>query len=70
MFLEPVVGRSFIYLSIAIATTRIRTPSGAKNAYRGQERLSTDKGAFTHNRKKLMPKKKYGSPMGSFSVWV
>ena len=37
-----------MYLSNA--TKRTRTPRGGKNAYRGQERLSTGKVAFTHNR--------------------
>ena len=38
---------------ILIYSKRTRTPKGGKKAYRGQERLSTSKVAFTHNRHEI-----------------
>lgn len=52
-----VPGTSGAWICLSIATKKKRTRRGHKNAYMEQERLSMDKGAFTHNMQKLLPNK-------------
>ena len=54
----PGISGGWILMYLSNATKRTRTPRGGKNAYRGQERLSTGKVTFTHNRQKFLPKKR------------
>ena len=55
----PGISGGWILILLSNATKRARTPRGDKNAYRGQERLSMGTAAFTHNRQKFLPKKRF-----------
>lgn len=45
----PGISGGWILIYLSNATKRTRTPKGGKNAYRGQERLSTGKVALTNS---------------------